>query len=158
MSRFYYLGLTSRMEEKYAGGRTGKGSDDTVLACALALWAVRQCPPGVRADFEMRHARIPDAIDLGLNRTNPGAEFFGKGLLADQYGGVEVPEELANLFDLGVDEQLVSACPMGGSWAGMGLDLYWRTRTRHSMGPRRTVNHARKINVAQIFCTLLRIL
>lgn len=123
MSRFYYLGLTSRMEEKYAGGRTGKGSDDTVLACALALWAVRQCPPGVRADFEMRHVRIPDAIDLGLNRTNPGAEFFGKGLLADQYGGVEVPEELANLFDLGVDEQLVSACPMGGSWSGMGLDL-----------------------------------
>jgi hypothetical protein len=123
LSRFYYLGLTSRLEERYAGGRTGKGSDDTVLAMFLALWAVRQCPPGVRADFEMRHARIPDAIDLGLNRTNPGAEFFGKGLLADQYGGVEVPEELANLFDLGVDEQLVSACPLGGSWSGMGLDL-----------------------------------
>lgn len=125
MSRFYYLGLTSRLEEKYAGGRTGKGADDTVLACGLALWAVRQCPPGARADFEMRQAHIPNAVDLGLNRTNYEGMFHGKELRADQYGGVEVPEAIANLFDIGLEEQLVGAtsCPLDGGWAGYGLDL-----------------------------------
>jgi hypothetical protein len=122
MSRFYYLGLTSRMEEKYAGGRTGKGADDTVLACGLALWAVRQCPPGARADFEMRQAYIPTAVDLGLNRTNASGLYHGRGLLADQYGGVEVPDAIANLFELGIDDQLVGSCPMG-DWNGYGLDL-----------------------------------
>jgi hypothetical protein len=123
MSRFYYLGLTSRMEEQYAGGRSGKGADDTVLACGLALWAVRQCPPGERADFEMRQTRIPDAIDLGLNRTHGGGIYHGKSLLGDQYGGVDIPEALSNLFEMGIDDQLVSACPMGGGWGGYGLDL-----------------------------------
>ena len=122
MSRFYYLGLTSRMEEKYAGGRTGKGSDDTVLACGLALWAVRQCPPGARADFEMKTQHIPTAVDLGLNRTNYEGLYMGKGLLADQYGKVDVPDAIANLFELGIDDQLVGSCPMG-DWAGYGLDL-----------------------------------
>jgi hypothetical protein len=125
MSRFYYLGLTSRMEEKYAGGRTGKGADDTVLACGLALWAVRQCPPGARADFETRRAFVPNAVDLGMNRTFGQYEgmYHGKGLRADQYGGVEVPEEISNLFELGLDEQLPVACTMGGTWQGYGLEL-----------------------------------
>lgn len=124
-SKFYYLGLTSRGEDMYAGGRTGKGSDDTVLACGLALWAVRQCPPGARADFEMRHTRIPNAVDLGMNRTGGQYEgmFHGKGLAADQYGGVDVPEEISNLFELGLDDQLSGACTMGGSWQGYGLEL-----------------------------------
>ena len=123
MSRFYYLGLTSRMEEKYAGGRTGKGADDTVLACALALWAVRQCPPGARSDFEMRQAHIPNAVDLGLNRTNYEGSYYGKRLVADQYGNIDPPEEITNLFDLGIDDQLVGACPMDTGWSGYGLDL-----------------------------------
>jgi len=123
LSKWYFLGLTSRGEEQYAGGRTGRGSDDRVLAMFLALWAVRQCPPGVRSDFEMRRIGIPSAVDLGLNRTQPEGMFFGKGLLADQYGGVDVPEELSNLFEIGLDEQLVQACTMGGEWGGYGLEL-----------------------------------
>lgn len=123
MSRFYYLGLTSRMEEQYAGGRTGKGADDTVIAAGLALWAVRQCPPGARADFEMRQSRIPTATELGLNRTGFDDLYMGKGLRADQYGGIEVPEAITNLFDLGIDEQLVGSCPMNEGWGGYGLDL-----------------------------------
>jgi len=60
------------MEERYAGGRTGKGADDTVLAMLFALWGVRQCPPEFEADFEMQAMRgFPMRIDLGLNRTNP---------------------------------------------------------------------------------------
>lgn len=125
LSRFYYLGLTSRNEEMYGGGRTGKGGDDTVLAMFLALWAVRQCPPGARADFEMRNVHIPNAVDLGMNRTGGQYEgmFHGKGLVADQYGGVDVPDEISNLFDLGLDDQLTGACTMGGSWQGYGLEL-----------------------------------
>lgn len=125
MSRFYYLGLTSRMEEKYAGGRTGKGADDCVLGCGLALWAVRQCPPGARSDFEMRAARIPDAVDLGLNRSYASLEglYMGKALAADQYGGVDVPDSISNLFDLGLDDQLSGACTLGGNWQGYGLEL-----------------------------------
>jgi hypothetical protein len=123
LSRWYFLGLTSRGEEQYAGGRTGNGADDTVLAMFLALWAVRQCPPGARADFEMRQQHIPSAVELGLNRTNYDGMYQGKGLRADQYGGVEVPDAIANLFELGIDDQLVSACPLGGGWAGYGLDL-----------------------------------
>jgi hypothetical protein len=125
MSKFYYLGLTSRNEEKYAGGRTGKGADDTVLACGLALWTVRQCPPGARADFEMRNIHIPNAVELGLNRTTMGFEgqWHGKALSADQYGGIDVPEAISNLFELGLDEQMVPSCPLGGGWGGFGLDL-----------------------------------
>jgi hypothetical protein len=123
MSRFYYLGLTSRNEDKYAGGRTGKGADDTVLACGLALWAVRQAPVGARSDFEMRQTHIPNAVDLGLNRTTPTDLYHGKELVADQFGDVEVPEAIANLFDLGIDDQLVASCPLGGGWGGYGLDL-----------------------------------
>jgi hypothetical protein len=123
MSRFYYLGLTSRMEEKYAGGRTGKGADDTVLACGLALWAVRQAPPNARADFEMKQQHIPNAVDLGLNRTSYEGQYMGKGLREDQYGNIEVPDAIANLFDVGLDDQLVSSCPMSQGWSGYGLDL-----------------------------------
>jgi hypothetical protein len=123
LSRFYYLGLTSRNEKEYGGGRTGKGADDCVLGMFLALWAIRQCPSGVRADFEMRYTRIPDAVDLGINRTTVSGMYAGKELVEDLYSGVEVPAELANLFELGIDEQLANACPMGGTWAGMGLDL-----------------------------------
>jgi hypothetical protein len=123
MSKFYYLGLTSRMQERYAGGRTGKDADDTVMACGLALWAVRQCPPGARADFEMKQQHIPTAVDLGLNRTNYEGMFHGKGLTADQYGGVDVPEGISNLFEVGLDDQLVASCPLGGGWGGYGLDL-----------------------------------
>jgi hypothetical protein len=88
----------------------------------LALWAIRQCPSGVRADFEMRYTRIPDAVDLGLNRTTVSGMYAGKELVEDLYSGVEVPAELANLFELGIDEQIVPACPMG-SWAGYGLEI-----------------------------------
>jgi hypothetical protein len=123
MSRFYYLGLTSRDEEKYAGGRTGKGADDTVLACGLALWAVRQAPPGARADFETRFARIPNAVDLGLNRTAGEGLYHGKGLSCDQYGEYDLPESISNLFEAGLDEQLVASCPLGGAWGGYGLEL-----------------------------------
>jgi hypothetical protein len=89
----------------------------------LALWAVRQCPPGVRADFEMRRTHIPTAVDLGLNRTPQGGEFMGKELRADQYGNVDVSEELSNLFDMGIESQLVPSCPMSEGWGGWGLDL-----------------------------------
>jgi hypothetical protein len=123
LSRFYYLGLTSRGEEMHAGGRSGKGADDRVLAMYLALWAVRQCPPGARADFEMKRAHIPNAVDLGLNRTTQDGMYMGKALLSDQYGGVDVPEELSNLFDMGLDEQLVASCPMSQGWGGYGLEL-----------------------------------
>jgi hypothetical protein len=123
LSRWYFLGLTSRGEEQYAGGRSGRGSDDRVLAMFLALWAVRQCPPGVRADFEMRRTHIPTAVDLGLNRTPQGGEFMGKELRADQYGNVDVSEELSNLFDMGIESQLVPSCPMSEGWGGWGLDL-----------------------------------
>jgi hypothetical protein len=123
LSRWYFLGLTSRGEEQYAGGRSGRGSDDRVLAMFLALWAVRQCPPGVRADFEMRRTHIPTAVDLGLNRTPQGGEFMGKELRADQYGNVDVSEELSNLFDMGIESQLVPSCPMSEGWTGWGLDL-----------------------------------
>ena len=123
MSRFYYLGLTSRMEERYAGGRTGKGADDTVLAMMLALWAVRQCPPQARADFEMRFTRIPTATELGLNRTSPGdGLFLGKSLGFDQYGPTDLDPRLENMFEDGLDQQLVPSCPMG-SWQGYGLEL-----------------------------------
>jgi hypothetical protein len=117
MSRFYYLGLTSRMEERYAGGRTGKGADDTVLACGLALWAVRQAPPNARADFETRRMKAPTAVDLGLNRTDVDGVFAGRGLSADVYGP-EIAPEMENLFASGLDEQLVPSCAMGGGWAG----------------------------------------
>jgi hypothetical protein len=117
MSRFYYLGLTSRMEERYAGGRTGKGADDTVLACGLALWAVRQAPPNAVADFETRRMKVPTAVDLGLNRTDVDGVFAGRGLSADVYGP-EIAPEMENLFASGLDEQLVPSCAMGGGWAG----------------------------------------
>ena len=123
MSRFYYLGLTSRDEEMYGGGRNGRGGDDTVLACGLALWAVRQAPPGARADFESRYARIPNAVELGLNRTVGDSLFHGRGLSYDQYGDSDLSPALENLFDDGLDEQFVSASPMAGGWAGYGLDL-----------------------------------
>jgi hypothetical protein len=71
----------------------------------------------------MRQAHIPNAVDLGLNRTNFNGTFGGKGLTADQYGGVDVPDAIANLFDVGIDEQLVASCPLGGAWGGYGLDL-----------------------------------
>jgi hypothetical protein len=122
-TKFYYLGLTSRQEERFAGGRTGKGADDTIMACALALWAVRQAPPNARADFEMKQQHIPNAVDLGLNRTSYEGQYMGKGLREDQYGNIEVPDAIANLFDVGLDEQLVGSCPMGTDWAGYGLDL-----------------------------------
>jgi len=123
LSGFYYLGLTSRDEEMYGGGRNGRGGDDTVLACGLALWAVRQAPPGARADFESRYARIPNAVELGLNRTVGDSLFHGRGLSYDQYGDSDLSPALENLFDDGLDEQFVSASPMAGGWAGYGLDL-----------------------------------
>ena len=119
--RFYYLGLTSRTEEKYAGGRTGKGHDDTVLACGLALWAVRQAQPGA---LGLRGALCPDsdAIDLGLNRTVSAGPIHGKGLSEDQYGEYELPQDSQPLRS-GLDDQLVASCPLGGAWGGYGLDL-----------------------------------
>lgn len=121
MSRFYYLGLTSRNEEQFGGGRSGRGHDDAVLACALALWAVRQAPPGARADFEMRQHRIPSAVDLGINRTAVEGLFAGKELSQDQYGEYDVPEAIANLFELDLDGQLPPSCPMSEGWSGIAV-------------------------------------
>jgi hypothetical protein len=76
-----------------------------------------------RADFEMRHARIPSAYDLGLNRTVGEELLYGKGLVHDSYGEHDLSPALENLFDDGLDEQLVGACPMNGGWSGLGLEL-----------------------------------
>jgi hypothetical protein len=71
----------------------------------------------------MKQQHIPNAVDLGLNRTSYEGQYMGKGLREDQYGNIEVPDAIANLFDVGLDDQLVSSCPMSQGWGGYGLDL-----------------------------------
>lgn len=121
MANFYYLGLTSYGEQKTGGGRTGKAHDDSVLAWALAMWAVRQTSPGIRADFETRRYAIPTAVQLGMNRTVVDGVFMGKRLSQDQYGD-DIPSSITNLFEIeGFGEDQLSACPMSIGWQGYDL-------------------------------------
>jgi hypothetical protein len=120
MSNFYYLGLTSYGQQKTGGGRSGTAHDDTVLAWALAMWAVRQTPPGLRADFESRRYRAPSAVELGMNRTQPDLTFLGKTLNSDPYGDDGVPQSITNLFEIDGfgQDQYSAACPMSVGWQG----------------------------------------
>lgn len=120
MANYYYLGLTSFGEQMSGGGRTGRAHDDTVLAWALAMWAVRQTAPGVRADFEARRFHIPTAVELGMNRTALDGLFHGKSLVVDVYGDIDPSASITNLFELDGfgDDQFLSACPMQIGWQG----------------------------------------
>jgi hypothetical protein len=125
MANFYYLGLTSYGEQRMGGGRSGNAHDDSVLAWCLAMWAVRQTPPGIRADFETKRFAIPTASQLGMNETAGQGLFYGRGLVEDQYGDYEVPEAITRLFEVagGFDDEWSSACPMQVGWQGMGMGM-----------------------------------
>ena len=125
MGNFYYLGLTSYGEQRTGGGKSGNAHDDTVLAWALAMWAIRQTPASVRADFETKRYSIPSAVELGMNRTIVDGTFVGRGLVVDQFGGDDVPESISNLFELERfgEDQFGGACPLAAGWQGVGLEL-----------------------------------
>jgi hypothetical protein len=125
MANFFYTGMTANGNQMSGGGRAGNAHDDTVIAWLLAMRAVRQTPPGVRADFDNRRMRIPSAYDLGLNHTDTEGLWMGRGLNHDPYGDYgPVPDSISNLFEIdGFGEGGNIICPLQSGWGGFGLDL-----------------------------------
>jgi hypothetical protein len=55
-----------------------------------------------------------------MNRTVVEGMFMGRPLSADEFGEVEIPESITNLFELDSfgEDQWGSACPMQSGWSG----------------------------------------
>ncbi len=106
MSTFQSIGTTLNGNPRFAGGRQCD-HDDTVMAMALALRAVRQSPKLHAEITTKRHVELPSAVDLGLNDS---PQVMARKM-------ENVPEAVRMYFE-GLDEYLPSN-PIRGPFLGM---------------------------------------